>query len=102
MLRGHAAGAAGANQHNEVVLDTPTWVRNLPSTIEGVFRLDPSESSILEQVGNKRVGSSPESYEDETRAIHANFMRAYGLDASSFPLMVFRRGKDPPFVCDTC
>jgi len=79
---------AGTWNHNEIVLDTfnSPWRDQLPSIIEAVF-IQPDCTRA-----NKAVG----------RSMHRALLDAYGLDATTVPLLVYdRRASTAPFAMDT-
>ena len=103
---GHGDGLKW-EEHNEVVLDVDHWVANLPSTLQAVFMMPPyvapakwSQRNSHEELSLK---SDLEHAEAQARGVHADFLRAFNLDASTFPLLRFdRKNRDAPFSCEDC
>jgi hypothetical protein len=67
--------------HNEMVLDASSWVRNLPRTVEAVFAIPTDD---------------PKSTE-EARLVHRNFLKEHGLTVSDVPLLLYDKTKSVPF-----
>lgn len=80
---GHPYQAAGGYQsgYNEVIVDAAAWQRRLPHTVEAFF--------FVEGGGDERA----------MREAHAQFLDAFGLEASQVPLLRMRPWSwDEPFV----
>lgn len=86
MMEAHQARKGRAADHNEIVLDADSWVRNLPRTVEAVFML----------------AGADEKYAQAAREVHRALLSEYGITESTIPLVVFDPLKDPPFSCSIC
>ena len=76
--------------YNEVVVDAAVWEENLPSTIEAVFFLGGSAlgaSDDDDDDDDLRNAQGLAAAEQHMREVHADFLDAYGLDASEVPLL---------------
>lgn len=86
MMEAHQARTGRAADHNEIVLDAASWVRNLPSTIEAVFILSGSE----------------EKYVEVARNVHRDFLTQYRLTDANLPLVTLHLDREIPFTCTKC
>ena len=60
-------------QYNEVILDSATWVQNLPHTIMAVYVFKGAEPSDV----------------DNSRRVHMDFLRYYGITSEETPFVTF-------------
>jgi formiminotetrahydrofolate cyclodeaminase len=67
--------------HNEMVLDADSWVRNLPRTVEAVFAIPTHD---------------PKSTE-EAKQVHRNYLKEHGLTAADVPMLLYDKTKSVPF-----
>lgn len=77
--------------HNEVVLDSSTWVSNLPHTVEAFFAVRwPAELLLpphyFQPVSKQRV-----------HRLHQEYLHEYGLSSAEVPLLVYDAARTPPF-----
>lgn len=67
--------------HNEMVLDAESWVRNLPRTVEAIFAIPTHNSKSTE----------------EARQVHSNYLKEHGLTVADVPLLLYDKTKSVPF-----
>ena len=89
--------------YNEVVVDTNTWLKELPHSVEAMFivECDDWERNTEYPPGSHGWGTAQTCGEAHERArnMHQKFLRTYDLDAVQFPLLKLRtRNWDKPFV----
>ena len=77
--------------HNEVVVDSSSWVDNLPHTVEAFFAVKwPAElleaPHYFQRPENQRVVQ-----------LHRDYREEYGLTSADVPLLLFDASRSPPF-----
>lgn len=77
----------------EIVVESDTWLDNLPDSVEAIFMVDcdPDEENFRYPPGGKR-GTAATCREAQQQAIdmHRKFLMTYGRDAAHFPLLKLR------------
>ena len=82
MLRGHEK-RKGGTEYNEVIVDTGFLQGHLPGSVEAIFYVAGSSTSV----------------QDFARRVHGDMARQFGLDERTFPLLVIDPGAaDAPFA----
>ena len=87
--------------YNELVVESATWLRNLPHSVEAMFHVDCTGS--LEGKRNTAYSASRSCESARAKAVqaHASYLRAVGASVHSFPLLRLRPDDwREPFVYD--
>lgn len=97
----------GFEGYNEIVVESRTWLANLPRSIEAIFLVEcRSSDGNLQCCGGGAGGTGTalncQQAQERARAMHAKFIDEYGIDARKFPLIKLRPTKwDQPFVVES-
>ena len=88
--------------YNEVIVESDTWLRNLPLSVEAMFFVDCAEGDPNVQYsaadGHGPAGSCHEA-KATAIAAHRAFLQAFRLDERRFPLLKLRPADwKAPFV----
>ena len=88
---------------NEVVVESETWLRNLPHSVEAIFMIECESTAQNTQyhTADNGAGTASDCREAQSRArdLHRRFAKAYHLDAQRFPLLLLRPTDwERPFV----
>ena len=84
--------------YNELVIESATWVRNLPDAVEAIF--------VVECDGSRRntayaASRTCEQARAKARQVHAAYLAKTGRASSGFPLLRLRPDNwAEPFVSD--
>ena len=110
LMRRHAErgsdywGVGDFKGYNEIVVDSETWLRRLPESVQAVFIVDCVGLRTVNGKGNLQyhagggLSGSCEQAQDQGRWTHARYLEAYGLRYNQFPLLKLRLDKwDAPF-----
>jgi hypothetical protein len=93
---------AGFKGYNEIVVDSATWVRELPASVEAIFLVQCNHGDKQLAYGAGEGHTTARDCADaHARGIdmHQRFLQAYGKSASDFPLLLLRPHEwDEPFV----
>ena len=76
--------------YNEIVVESDTWLRNLPRSVEAIFYLECQEGEANTQYsGADGRGPAKTCAEAQKRAIaaHRKYLETYGLDSHAFPML---------------
>ena len=79
------------DSHNEVVLDSSTWVEHLPRTIEAFFAVRWGEAMY----GPPRFFIRPEK--QRISQLHRDYLELYGLTHELVPLLLYDPAAMPPW-----
>ena len=91
-----ASSIASYSGYNEIVIDSGTWLSNLPHSIEAIFLVDCSKRQRNTPYS---ASKSCEQAQANARRVHAAFLAAYGVPESKFPLLRLSQHEwDAPFA----
>ena len=89
-------GFGSYSGYNEIVIDSGTWLSNLPHSIEAIFLVDCSKRQRNTPYS---ASKSCEQAQANARRVHAAFLAAYGVPESKFPLLRLSQHEwDAPFA----
>ena len=82
----------GFEGYNEVVVESASWIRNLPRSVEAIFLVEcGGHQANLQCCGGGAGGTGTardcREAQARARALHRQFLEAYGLDEARFPLL---------------
>ena len=77
-------------------MESATWLRSLPHSIEAMFMVDCAHNARNTPYSASRTCDAAH---ERARRVHAAFTAQYGLSASKFPLLRLSPGEwDAPFA----
>ena len=88
--------------YNEIIIESDTWIRNLPLSVEAIFMIDCKAgdvNTLYTAADGHGTSKSCEAAKTRAIAMHRSYLQEYGLDARSFPLLKLRTTEwSKPFV----
>ena len=81
-------GVGSFSGYNEIVVDTQSWIDNLPHSVEAIFSVECDKGAVNLRYGGT-AATCGEAH-DNAVAMHRQFVATYGLNAVEFPLLKLR------------